>query len=562
MQINNINASKQNINISTDNVKLNLKKNEFIENSIITVKIVDIKSDEITVKTNLGELIKAKPLNIKGLKVSDLAKFLVKHEDGNLILKFQTPINLKNKALTDILKNNFLDITDSNIKLIKSLIENNLPIETYTKLNQIQKAIGSEDIEKAMFFLENEIKPTKENIKMLDDFKNGEMKISSQLESLVETIDKTNDKDIKNIVTKILIEGESALKSINIIDNLKVNNNEKSNIGFDNKNLPIENFKDLAKELIEIFPQKKELINTSLQNKNDYIKAIDNLPENIKNEIKDLIKEHEKQINNNNKEFMKPDVSIEEKLEFILKKTDDFPLSEFDLKENSIKFLADKILPHFKIEISTEDYLDLKDQLKEKLKFDYIKSSSSDADDFLEKLKENVETAKKFLTNETKEEVTKDLIKILDKIQKNLDFTSNLKNALLVQLPINLNNNNINSEIFVFKDKTKKKSKTEKTSALIALDTLNLGRFETYIQKNDRNITCQFRLKDKEVEKLVKANLEKLNNKLKHLNYSINNIYFKTLEEDFTILNKEPVLEDPPKNKNSCDKVMFFDTTL
>lgn len=582
MQINtNINQTNQNITISTgaESTKPNIKNNEFIENTVISVEVVEIKSDEITVKTSLGELIKAKPLNIEGLKVSDLAKFLVKYENGSLVLKIQTPVDIKNKAIADILKNNSLEVSEQNIKLIETLISNNLPIDkqTCTKLNQIQKALEPQNIEKAIFFLENDIKPTKENIQLLNDFKNGEMKMSSQLKNLIEIIDQTNDKEIKTIVSKIFIEGEAVLKDSsiinNIIDDLKIKNNNKLEIAFNSKSLQMESYKDLAKELIKNFPDKKELINNLLQNKNDFINVIENLPENIKNEIKDILKEPDVHISNDeskniNKEYIKPNILLSEKLESILKKIDGFPINEFPLKENEIKFLVDKIfkydkekerfLTKFKIDISKDE--NLKNQLVEKFKFKFENNKFNDVDDFLDKLKENVEVAKKFLENENKQDITKELVKNLDKINKSVDFVSNLKNTLLVQLPITLNNNNINSEIFVFKDKNKKKSKNESTSALIALDTASLGRFETYIQKNGTNLTCQFRLKDKEVELLVKANLEKLNNKLKNLNYSLSNVSFKTLEEDFTILDKEPILEKDLKK--SSDKLLFFDTCL
>jgi len=123
----------------------------------------------------------------------------------------------------------------------------------------------------------------------------------------------------------------------------------------------------------------------------------------------------------------------------------------------------------------------------------------------------------------------------IQSLNENIDFTSQIKNQMFVQVPILVNDQSFNTSIYVNKD-GKNKNKNGKSSALVALDTAFLGRFETYIQKDMQSIHLQFRLESEEVETLVRSNIHKLGNLLKDHRFALDSFTFVVGERPFTLL--------------------------
>jgi len=125
-------------------------------------------------------------------------------------------------------------------------------------------------------------------------------------------------------------------------------------------------------------------------------------------------------------------------------------------------------------------------------------------------------------------------------IRDALSFLSHIKNDVFIQIPLIINDNKTTGELYVFRDKKRKNITGRELSALIALDTENLGRFETYIVKQGAGVNLQFRLETAEYEGLVKDSIHTLNDALNSKGLYINGVSYKKLDESFSLLNREP----------------------
>jgi hypothetical protein len=133
-----------------------------------------------------------------------------------------------------------------------------------------------------------------------------------------------------------------------------------------------------------------------------------------------------------------------------------------------------------------------------------------------------------------------------------IDFTSQQKNQLCVQVPLVINNQELNTTLYVNKDGSANSGKGKNKNggtALVALDTTSLGHFETYIQRAAQSVSCQFRLESEQIAHLVRKNIHKLTGLLNQYNYKLDSFTFLIGEEPFAITKSLKELE--AENENS-----------
>jgi hypothetical protein len=164
--------------------------------------------------------------------------------------------------------------------------------------------------------------------------------------------------------------------------------------------------------------------------------------------------------------------------------------------------------------------------------------SPKDLDAFLEALPRKLAEAKEILSKRPEgEKALEAASKALDR----LELLAETKSMAAVQLPVSLNGAEAPAELYVFKDKAKKGG-PKASSALLALDTAHLGRFEAYLQKTGSSVSATFRLEGKDVETLVSIKHERLATLLEDAGLSLSSISFRPLEKPFTILSVEEEL--------------------
>ena len=207
------------------------------------------------------------------------------------------------------------------------------------------------------------------------------------------------------------------------------------------------------------------------------------------------------------------------------------------------KLLSNKSMIFFN-EIMKDLYLS-PEQLKDK---DKLKDS-------LNKLYKYINNIESLLSNQETIEY-KGLLKASQEIKNNLEFMNQLnKFDSFVQIPIKLNDNNSQAELYVFRKRKHSKKQSNSVSALIALELVNIGQIEVFVQKNDRDIFLQFSLESDLYIKTVKGHINKLINSLNSKGYQVKSLTFNKLENSFNIL--KPIKKD--YNINEEPKRFTFD---
>ena len=242
-----------------------------------------------------------------------------------------------------------------------------------------------------------------------------------------------------------------------------------------------------------------------------------------------------------------------------------FSISDLNTKNFTIKELKNIFSSAFKnydkLNEKTQQLLNVKENFLNRaiknFSLDYSKNYE-ELKNFSDKVSEKLNIVQNEVTaNEISEmSVSREISKDLNTLLNNADFVTNLKDVVYYQIPININENSTNAELFIFKNKKKQKN-SKLSSAVLSLDLAFLGHFEAYITKNERNISCQFKTENKNIEKLITSKITELKNLLQNYNFNLQQVSFKELDEKFSLLSKEPKLTDNEQKKTS----FVFDRT-
>ncbi|MDR1687602.1 MAG: flagellar hook-length control protein FliK [Clostridiales bacterium] len=178
-------------------------------------------------------------------------------------------------------------------------------------------------------------------------------------------------------------------------------------------------------------------------------------------------------------------------------------------------------------------------------------------DELASRMREIKETLSAIAEKHGENPLTSKVMSEIRNIADNLTLLSNIKENTFIQIPLILNSNRATGELYIFKDKKKKKTGAQDVSALIALDTANLGRFEAYIVKQGRNVNFQFRLNNAECEKTIKENIHLLNDALNAHNLVISGVSYKKITERFSLLDKQPAGADEGEKPFDISEFIF-----
>lgn len=404
-----------------------------------------------------------------------------------------------------------------NIEFIKILVQNNLPINKENLENIIKSSKMFKDfpIEKALFLIQNNMKPTISLGEQIDKYISKDTLINNQIEDLFNNISLLTKED-KNLILKDMFKNTSF------------------------ENIANNNFKNLEQFKLQILDEFNE---NKFQNLNNIFNKISN--NNIdKNEIlkqilnfnfnKDLLIDFEKLNNLENifdkNEFKNLDNSFKEIFNDLKLDKDSTLLLQREIF-NIIKSNP-KLSENFKSII--KEFSSFQNKVKF---FNFENSSNENLNEYFETLSTISKNLKNTINNFA-DKNSENITNSLDNLNKNIDFMNNLKNSTFLQIPLNINNFYTTAEIFVFSNKKNKnqKSKNNSGSALISLNLLYLGKLEVFINKINNDVSCQFRLEKESTKNLVSENVDLLNNFLKNKNLNLKDISFKELNESFSII--------------------------
>ncbi|MFV0441223.1 MAG: hypothetical protein ACK5LV_08040 [Lachnospirales bacterium] len=460
--------------------------------------------------------------------------FLVTENKGNTVSLHVQNLDPK-EAFTNKISSTLLELgladDERNQIVAKALIEHQMPVNKDTMqlvkngMYRFENSNAPEGaVNKAILLAKNDLPINNETVATLNNINSKSSSISESLSTVLNQINNLPDGELKEslgVILKDLVKYTNAdtssttsvyTKNSAPTNNITVNDTVQQIQGKSNEiPLKVEQNNLLEKDVV------------SKENTTDIIQDDKNLNLSSKN-ISDQ---------SQGKDFLQN-----------LKRN---PLKDFETNTNVKDELLEKIVTKEKPQGEDNQFNSLiKDNLVKEKFSNVVKEEFS-------KLQESVEKAIKTLSNNNSEDASniKEGLKV---ISTKLDMFNDVKNTTFFQFPLTMNDQQREVSLKVFKDKKSKKSDSDPISAIVSLYTENMGLFGTYVQKDKKNLTLQFRLESNEVEQVVRKNINKLTTILQPLGYKVNNITFKTtddinnielIEMDILEVGTEEALKDP-----------------
>lgn len=131
-----------------------------------------------------------------------------------------------------------------------------------------------------------------------------------------------------------------------------------------------------------------------------------------------------------------------------------------------------------------------------------------------------------------------DILDTVNDIEESIHFLHQLnKFTAFVQIPVNINDYNTTAELYVFKDtRGKKKIDPSNATIFLSLATANLGQIEAFISIINKNVECNFQMKEKETLSFIKNNITPLYSLLEGHGYKLIKVTYKEVTEKTNIM--------------------------
>ena len=156
----------------------------------------------------------------------------------------------------------------------------------------------------------------------------------------------------------------------------------------------------------------------------------------------------------------------------------------------------------------------------------------------LNNLKFKTEEALKIARN-SPDEVPAALSRALENITNNLSFIDQLKTCVYIPIPLNTPTGHTEGELYIFKDGKAGGGKGGAKTALIGLNTVNLGRVEAYIHKEENRLNIQFRLGEAFAAELLSKHSRELTELMESAGLKLVSLSTTGLEAPFRIIDAE-----------------------
>lgn len=130
---------------------------------------------------------------------------------------------------------------------------------------------------------------------------------------------------------------------------------------------------------------------------------------------------------------------------------------------------------------------------------------------------------------------------IANNLESNVNFINQLNNySSYVQIPLSIFNQNTTGELYMLKKGSKsRKLDPSKMTILISLDSNNIGRIDTLLSVDKKNISTNFRLESSKVFDVLKENHKLLYTSLLEKGFRLVDFTYKLMDEPINIVNFE-----------------------
>ena len=447
--------------------------------------IIDVRGYAIKILLGDEKTLDATTADSKNLNIGDHITFNVSSNDGKTVMIKPIKINNFNtNVLLKALEAAEVPTNDRNIKVVKTMMQNEMSIDKQSLSEMIKKVdtLEAEEPQDVVMMERHGIPLSKENVQQFAAYRNCEHRIMAQVDT---------------VATQIPEILEEALQS-----------NDSQTVA------------SLGKEIIRLLNDDVDTtatynkMNTSedgtvkvIQKENSYIKeqAVENNSEdeafleklNIKDEGVVL------SVNTNN------DSKIKLTTEQVLGKLnnlDSEELKEFLVSDEFKDYIKDKVEKNFELNVNRLG--DNETEVKENVK----------------KLYERLDKKTELLMNLLENSGNKDniLYHTTSNMRNNMQFMQDLSQmAAYIQLPVKLNESKAHGDLYVFNRKNGKPVNKDSITAFLHLDLEHLGATDVDVLLEGKTLKTQFSLKDITSVKLVEEHLDELKERLTKRGYSV-----------------------------------------
>ncbi|MCL2851887.1 MAG: hypothetical protein FWE20_02460 [Defluviitaleaceae bacterium] len=563
--------------------------------SEVRAEIVDIRRDSMVIKSPNGTLITGKlaadasPIDAR---IGETHTFTVSRgEGGEIILEMHAKSHIirQNTAIRDALTSLGISPNAENTRIALALFESQVPITKENMLRAAQGArlLGAETLERVLFFIENDMPIAPRLTSAFDALLSGQFRINEQLQGIVDGLRNLPEGELGLRLADILARGEAALTQGELAAKLAQSFIAKAGVpaaaeqtasaishAFSNPNLQDTGAARLAEILTEMLPASREQIAEATQARTDIIRiALQN-----REQLTIWLTQNTRPGSGDGT----PDIQrFTQTLQEMLPAAGSSPASK-DIAATpagvrialAAIFAGDNAqmakaletlglargtgitLPAEGTEIVSKENTavqtnaanrDAFDTLAQRLSF--TPDGRSRLADFLERFlndtRANFELARQVLTQSeaSNSSAGTRLMTQLSAVSDNLEFVSYIRSSFYAQIPVTLGDHSASAELYVFRDKNRRSQSGGHASALVAIDTAGMGRFEAYVVKQGRTLSCQFRLENEDIRSHVETHLVELSDALSALDYRLEGVSYRETGESFTLLHKEAHLD-------------------
>ncbi|MDR1533115.1 MAG: hypothetical protein LBS62_13220 [Clostridiales bacterium] len=484
------------------------------------------------------------------------------------------PMQPEKHTLGDVLASFGFAPTEENLKLVSLLLENQLPVNesNMRRLNQALKLLNA-DSGKAIFFVANELRINGKNAEMLNELLGRNSNISEAIKALAQSIASLSDPVLKNAALRALFGGSEGLGKVyesipsNTPDAVRLNQaqaqpqtNTPQTVPLGSgaqgnppapgtgAPLPAQTGPDQPQALAQTGPLSldTEISQLSRNFQTGPDQATDQTGQPPRSGP-DQTNETTAAASSKEMGSNMPENAAQVSTSGSVAKREIFgSMAEEEIEKTaagrSRSGSARQAAEPGEAAGILKDAGPEAKAIVNKLHIDAAKSDVKAMNKFYGDMYESLDRVSRELARAQTPEAGEALREV-QRVQEKLEFIAQLKHDIFLQIPLQIQDRPMNGELYVFKDSRRKKTGGDSASALIALDTAALGRFEAYLQKNSRNIVCQFRLEDEKVEKLVRQHIGLLAGKLAEHNFTLGAYSFCRQEDAFTVTAREPGAE-------------------
>ena len=442
---------------------------DMLAGETFTGKVNGMQDGNVILQLPDGKELLAKLLGDTALQAGQSLTFMVEQNNGSFIsikplMQNEQQAVLINKALDAA----GFPATDTNINIVKELLNLNMAINTETLMDMVKNVSKYPDanINTIANLQRLNIPVTPENITQFEAYKNYEHSVLGQLKSIGSDINQMftqlgNDTFIHNEKAATADTLQSFVNILYGTDNAE------------NAELPSQSVNSVLNE-DQLNNLKNMLSELSEGEGANILKSLNNNELTVKSLMDSLTS------------LIKDNPAVGNNLSKLLNS------KEFTTLVNSMINETLKISPS---EIAKEDTIK----------------------DYYKQVREIIDKAENISANDENSPLMKDM----QSLKSNIDFMNDLnRNMTYFQMPIKFSESDSNGELYVFTNKRALAAGSDNVSALLHLDMDNLGPIDIYVRLAGKNVSTNFCLESEELLDFVYANIDKLNKRLEELGYS------------------------------------------